>query len=238
MDTAPVRLFVMGTNKWRDEDEWPLRRAQATNFYLHSGGRANTPRGGGSLNLGSPSEEPYDSYTYDPRDPVMSLFAPSGHDEAHDLRVLDHRHDLLVYQTEPLETPLEVTGVPVLTLYAASSALDTDFIVKLIDVHPDGFAQNLCYGVVRARFRDGFDRPNLMNPGEVYRFTIELLPTSNLFKAGHRVRVDISSSDFPNFDRNHNTGKEDWADPELRTAQQTVFHDASRPSCIALPVIH
>jgi hypothetical protein len=227
----------MGANKWRDEDEWPLRRAQATNFYLHSDGRANTPRGDGSLNLGSPSEEPHDSYVYDPRDPVMSLFAPSGHDEAHDLRVLDHRHDVLVYQTEPLETPVEVTGVPVLTLYAASSAPDTDFIVKLIDVHPDGFARNLCYGVVRTRFRDGFDRPTLMNPGEVYKFTIELLPTSNLFKAGHRVRVDLSSSDFPNFDRNHNTGKEDWADPELATAQQMVFHDAGRPSCIILPVV-
>ena len=236
-DTAPVRLFVMGANKWRDEEEWPLSRARATNFYLHSGGKANTPRGDGSLTLQTPPDETADNYTYDPRDPVMSLFAYSGQDEPHDHRVLDHRRDVLVYQTEPLETPVEVTGVPVLSLYAASSAPDTDFIVRLIDVHPDGFAQNLCYGIVRARFRDGLDRPNLMTPGEVYEFTIKLLPTCNLFKAGHRIRVDISSSDFPNFDRNHNTGKEDWADPELRTAKQTVFHNTSRPSCITLPLI-
>ncbi len=106
----------------------------------------------------------------------MSLFAYSGQDEPHDHRVLDHRRDVLVYQTEPLETPVEVTGVPVLTVYVTSSAPDTDFIARLVDVHPDGFAQNLCYGIVRARFRDGLDRPNPMTPGEVYKFTIELLP--------------------------------------------------------------
>lgn len=237
MDQPPVRLFVMGANKWRYEDEWPLKEAKATDYYLHSGGKANTPRGNGSLTPQTPSDETADTYTYDPRDPVMSVFSSSGHDEPRDQRMLDHRRDVLVYQTEPLVAPVEVTGEPVLTLYAASSAPDTDFIVKLVDVHPDGFAVNLCYGIIRARYRDGFDRPTLMKPGEVYEFTIELLPTSNLFKAGHRIRVDISSSDFPNFDRNHNTGREDWADPELRTAQQTVFHDANRPSRIALPVI-
>ena len=237
MDGAPVRLFVMGANKWRDENEWPLSRAKATDYYLHSGGKANTPGGDGTLALQSPSDETADSYVYDPRDPVMSLYAYSGHDQPHDMRTLSHRRDILVYQTEPLEKPVEVTGVPVLTLHASSSAPDTDFIVKLIDVHPDGFAQNLTYGIVRARFRDGLDRSNLMTPGEVYEFTVELLPTSIEFQAGHRIRVDISSSDFPNFDRNHNTGKEDWADPELKTAQQTVFHDAGRPSCITLPVI-
>lgn len=237
MDTPPVRMFVMGANKWRYEEEWPLKRAKATDYYLRSNGSSNTPQGNGSLSLSSPSEESYDTYTYDPRDPVMSLFASTGHDEAHDLNALSYRRDILVYQTEPLEAPIEVTGLPVLTLYAASNAPDTDFMVKLVDVHPDGFAQNLCYGVVRARYRDGFDQPSLMTPGEVYKFIIELLPTSNLFKAGHRIRVDISSSDFPNFDRNHNVGKEDWTDPELRTANQTIFHDSSRPSYITLPVI-
>ena len=142
-----------------------------------------------------------------------------------------------MYETEPLEQDIEITGYPVLTLFASSTAPDTDFIVKLVDVHPDGFAQSLCYGIVRARFRNGFETPELMKPGEVYEFSIELLPTSNLFKSGHRVRVDISSSDFPNFDRNHNTGADDWADPELRTAHQTVYHDAVRPSRIGLPVI-
>lgn len=237
MDTAPVRLFVMGANKWRDEEEWPLSRARATDFYLGSGGRANTPMGDGALSLEPQSDGTSDSYTYDPRDPVMSLFAYSGHDEPHDNRVLDRRRDVLVYQTGPLERPIEVTGVPVLKLYASSTATDTDFIARLIDVHPDGYAQNLCYGVVRARYREGLDQSTLMTPGEVYRFVIELLPTSNLFKPGHRIRLDISSSDFPNFDRNHNTGQEDWAHPELRPAQQTIFHDASHPSRLTLPIV-
>lgn len=237
MDSAPVRLFVMGANRWRDEEAWPLSRARDTDFYLRSGGRANTPMGDGALSSEPQSDGTSDSYTYDPRDPVMSMFAYSGHDEPHDNRALDRRRDVLVYQTGPLERPIEVTGVPVLKLYASSTAPDTDFIARLIDVHPDGYAQNLCYGIVRARYREGLDQSTLMNPGEVYRFVIELLPTSNLFKPGHRLRLDISSSDFPNFDRNHNTGQEDWAHPELRPAQQTIFHDASHPSCLTLPIV-
>jgi hypothetical protein len=122
-------------------------------------------------------------------------------------------------------------------MFASSTATDTDFTVKLIDVHPDGFSQDLCYSIVRARFRNGFDDPKLMTPGEVYRFEIDMLPTSNFFRLGHRIRVDISSSDYPNFDRNHNTGRDDWADAELRVANQTVLHDAAHPSCITLPVI-
>ena len=237
MDTAPVRLFVMGANRWRDEEEWPLGRAQPTDFFLRSNGRANTPRGDGFLSLETSRDEPPDRYTYDPRDPVMTLYSDLGMDEPHDMRVLNHRRDVLVYQTEPLERPIEVTGYPVLNLYASSSAPDTDFIVKLADVHPDGFAQNLCYGIVRARYRNGFDRPELMTPGYVYRFNIELLPTSNLFRAGHRIRIDVSSSDFPNFDRNHNAGRDDWADPELNAADQTVFHGGPYPSHITLPVV-
>ena len=208
-----------------------------TDYYLHSGGNAATPRGDGTLTLEAPSDEPPDGYSYDPRDPVMTLFGANGHDEPHDLRVLAHRRDVLVYQTEPLTSPVEVTGNPVLTLYAASSAPDTDFIVKLVDVHPDGFAQSLCYGIVRARFREGMDQQKLMTPGEVYKFTIELLPTSNLFREGHRIRIDISSSDFPNFDRNHNTGGDDYAETTLVAASQTIFHDQSRTSRIILPVI-
>ena len=237
MDRPPVRLFVMGSNRWRDEEAWPLVRAQPTDFYLRSRGQANTPQGDGVLSLEPQPDGIADGYTYDPRDPVMSLFSYSGHDEPHDHRVLDRRQDVLVYQTNPLERPIEVTGVPVLKVYATSTAPDTDFIARLVDVHPDGFAQNLCYGIVRARFREGLDQPNLMNPGEVYRFVVELLPTSILFKAGHRIRLDISSSDFPNFDRNHNTGQEDWAHLELRPAKQTIFHDASRPSCLTLPIV-
>ncbi len=237
MDSAPVRLFVMGANKWRDEEKWPLSRARPTDYYLRSGGNANTPAGDGSLDVQRPTDEPVDRYAYDPRDPVMTLYGANGHDEPHDQRVLDHRRDVLVYQTGPLERGIEVTGVPVLTMFASSTATDTDFTVKLIDVHPDGFSQDLCYSIVRARFRNGFDDPKLMTPGEVYRFEIDMLPTSNFFRLGHRIRVDISSSDYPNFDRNHNTGRDDWADAELRVANQTVLHDAAHPSCITLPVI-
>ena len=237
MDGPPVRLFVMGANRWRDEEEWPLSRARMVDFYLDSDGSASSPSGSGSLGRSAPSGELPDHYTYDPRDPVMTLYNQNGHDEPHDLRLLDHRRDVLSYESDPLEEGIEVTGDPVMTLFASSSALDTDFIVKLVDVHPDGFAQSLCYGIVRARFRNGFDKPELMTPGKPYEFVVELLPTSNLFRAGHRIRVDISSSDFPNFDRNHNVGREDWADPQLRVAHQTVFHDAVRPSRITLPVV-
>jgi len=237
MDAPPVRLFVMGANRWRDEEEWPLRRAQMVDFYLRSSGDAGSPGKRGSLTRSHSTDKLPDHYTYDPRDPIMTLYNENGHDEPHDLRLLDHRRDVLVYETEPLEQDTEITGYPVVTLFASSTAPDTDFIVKLVDVHPDGFAQSLCYGIVRARFRNGFETPELMKPGEVYEFSIELLPTSNLFKSGHRVRVDISSSDFPNFDRNHNTGADDWANPELRTAHQAVYHDAVRPSRIGLPVI-
>lgn len=237
MDTEPVRLFIMGANVWRNEAEWPLGRAVHTEMYLQSNGDANTPEGNGSLSGTNSVAEIPDHFTYDPRDPVMTLYNENGHDEPHDLRVLNHRRDVLVYQTEPLDQPLEVTGYPVMTLFAASDAPDTDFIVKLVDVHPEGFAQPICYGIIRARYRNGPDNPELMKPGEVYKFIIDLLPTSNLFKRGHRIRVDISSSDFPNFDRNHNTGREDWADSELKIAHQTVYHDASRQSHITLPVI-
>ena len=237
MDSAPVRLFVMGKNEWRNEQEWPLSRALQTEFYLHSDGSANTPAGDGSLTVDVPQNEPSDNYSYDPRDPVMTLFHNESQDEPHDQRVLDHRRDVLIYQTEPLDSPIEVTGVPQITLYASSSARDTDFTAKLIDVYPDGFSQDLCYGIVRARFREGFDTPKLLEAGVVYEYNIELMPTSNLFQKGHRIRVDISSSDFPNFDRNHNTGGDDYGETDLIVADQTVFHDRDYPSRITLPVV-
>ena len=168
----------------------------------------------------------------------MSLYLATGHDGPIDNRLNSHRRDILVYQTPPLEHEIEVTGYPELTLFMASTALDTDITVRLIDVRPDGFAQNICYGFQRARFRNGLEAPaELMRPGDVYEFTVRLLPTSNLFKAGHRIRVDVSSSDFPNHDRNHNTGGDDYFEVEMITARQTVFHDGARPSRICLPVM-
>ena len=238
MDGPPVKLFVMGENRWRHEEEWPPERAIATDYFFHSPGTANSPAGDGTLNLQSPGDESPDSYVYDPRDPVMSLYLASGHDGPLDSRLNSHRRDILVYQTPPLERDIEVTGYPELTLFLASTALDTDITAKLIDVHPDGFAQNLCYGFQRVRFRNGLEVPaELMRPGDVYELTVRLLPTSNLFKTGHRIRVDISSSDFPNHDRNHNTGGDDYFDAAMVTARQTVFHDSGRSSRISLPVM-
>ena len=237
MERPPVRLFVMGANTWRDEQEWPLARAQETDFFLGSGGSANTAFGDGSLDRCGPRGAASDRYRYDPRDPVMTLYAFDGQDEPLDQRALDHRQDVLVFRTEALAEPIEVTGVPRLVLFAASSARDTDFTVKLIDEYPDGFAQNLCYGIVRARYRNGFHEAKLLQPDQVYEYEIELMPTSNRFRAGHRIRVDVSSSDFPNFDRNHNTGGDDYGAANLVAAEQTVFHEPARPSRMVLPVI-
>ena len=142
-----------------------------------------------------------------------------------------------MFATEPLAREMEVTGTATVKLWASSSARDTDFTAKLVDVHPDGFAQNLCYGIIRARFRESFEAPKLIEPGEIYKYTIELQPTSNLFKVGHRIRLDVSSSDFPNFDRNHNTGADDYEVTKLIPATQTIYHDKRHPSKVILPTI-
>jgi len=237
LDGPPIELFVMGANRWRAESEWPLARTVYTDFYFHSDGGANTPAGNGRLTTQPPHEEPPDEYDHDPRDPVMTLFTPPGQHEPQDQRALADRRDILVFDSGPLEEPLEVTGPITVKLWAASSAVDTDFVVKLLDVWPNGFAQELCHGIVRARYRNGVDQPSLIKPGEIYEYSIRVNPTSNLFRAGHRIRVDVSSSDFPNFDRNHNTGGNDYFESTLVTARQTIFHDHLRPSRVILPVI-
>ncbi len=234
----PVQLFVMGENRWRAENEWPLARTEYTGYYLRGNGKANTPAGAGYLSVEPPGEgDAADTYVYDPRDPVMTLYSPVGQQEPYDQRTFDARKDVLVYQTPPLEQAVEVTGPITVTLFASSSAPDTDWVIKLHDVWPNGFTQEICHGILRARYRDGYNAPSMLRPGEVYEFTIAVNPTSNLFRPGHRIRVDVTSSDFPNFDRNHNTGGSDYFESELRTARQTVFHDAARPSRITLPVI-
>ena len=237
VDEPPVRVFTMGANRWHFENEWPPARARLIDFYCHSGGRANTPAGDGVLSPQAPGDEPRDAFLYDPRDPVMSLHQPDGQAAPSDLREHDCRQDILVYQTPVLEGDLEVTGEITCCLFAASSARDTDWTVRLVDVHPDGLAVNLSYGIVRARYRDSWSNPSLLEPGRVYEYRLRLVPTSNLFKAGHRIRVDISSSDFPNYDRNHNTGQDYWIDSAFVTARQAVFHDAEHPSRIILPVV-
>ena len=235
----PVRIFVMGENTWRDETEWPLARTRFTPVYLSSGGKANSQQGDGRLDMALPGAQPSDTYVYDPADPVPTCggtFIGLGNGVRNQSAV-EERDDVLVYTGAMLERDLEVTGPVVLKLFAASSAPDTDFTAKLVDVRPDGYAQNIAEGVVRARFRESLEFPTLIQPGRVYEYTIDLWSTSHVFKAGHRLRLEVSSSNFPRYDRNQNTGHELGADAEIRPAQQTVFHDDRLPSHLLLPVI-
>ena len=239
MDEPPVYIFVMGDNRWRHENEWPLARTHYTRYYLHSDGTANTRSGDGTLSTVPPGAEPPDRYVYDPADPAPTLrgntlMIPHG---VADQRSTEDRGDVLVYTSEPLEQDLELTGPIKVQLFAASSAVDTDFTAKLVDVRPDGYAQNIQDGIIRARYRSSARQPTFITPGQVYEYTIDLWATSQVFKAGHRLRVEISSSNFPRFDRNPNTGAPLGEDTRLETAQQTVQHSADYPSHIVLPVI-
>ena len=243
LEEPPVRIFVMGENVWRNEDEWPLARTQYTPYYLHSAGNANSLRGDGSLSPAAPRSEPTDVFVSDPRHPVPTkggglccwpAAVPGG---AFDQRSVEEREDVLVYTTPILEQGVEVTGPVTVTLYAATSATDTDFTAKLVDVHPEGYAQNLTDGIMRGRYRVSKAQATLLKPDEVYEFTIDLWATSNVFKAGHRIRLDIASSNFPRFDRNPQTGEASGEASRLEPALQRVFHDEAHPSHVVLPII-
>ena len=237
LDTAPVRIFVMGDNQWRDEQSWPLERAEDAVYFITSKGSANTPAGGGRLIRERPADAGTNHYTSDPQDPVPSLHGPALFTIPTDQRPLAERRDILVYQTEPLDERVEVTGNPVVLLSASSSAPDTDFFVRLIDVAPEGLARDVSLGMVRARYRNGVDKPSLIAPGEVVQYTIRMNPTSNAFLPGHRIRLDITSSDFPNYDRNHNTAADQNADATLKTADQTIHFGAAGATRIVLPCV-
>lgn len=236
----PLRIFVMGRNQWRDEPRWPLERTQYTPYYFHGQGAANTLDGDGTLSTAKPGQQPADRFEYDPDDPVPTLggcnlsHCPVG---PHDQTQAEKRRDVLVFTSDALTDELEVTGPVKAVLYAASSATDTDWTAKLVDVWPDGRAINLCDGILRARYRQSADEPTPIEPGKVYRYEIDLWVTSNAFLPGHKIRVEISSSNFPRFDRNPNTGHPFGADAEIQTAAQTVYHDAEHPSHVILPVI-
>jgi putative CocE/NonD family hydrolase len=234
-----VRLFVMGDDVWRDEDEFPLARARETRFYLGSGGGRAT----GVLTEKAPRKSPPSEYEYDPANPVPTLggrlccgtaMTPGPTDQSPN----DGRLDVLVFSTPPFVRELEVTGFVSVDLYAASSAPDTDFTALLVDVGPDGYARFLTDGIVRARYRKSTAGPPLpLTPGQVEKYTIDLWATSNVFKAGHRMRVYVSSSNFPRFDPNRNTG-EPIADATGGVkARQTIYHDAARPSALVVPVV-
>jgi uncharacterized protein len=231
----PVRIFVMGDNRWRDEPCWPPGDTRQKTLFLESGEHANTPAGDGRLVEQCPGSNRSDRYVYDPHDPVPTLFGPGNFTCVTDQRPLAARRDILVYQTEPLQQRLEVTGNPSVELYAVSSAPDTDWVVRLIDVAPDGLARDLCMGLLRARYRAGLDKPQLIEPGNVVKYEIRMDATSNAFLPGHRIRLDVTSSDFPNYDRNHNTAADPNVDATLTTAEQTVHHGGVHASRIILP---
>jgi uncharacterized protein len=237
----PVKIFVMGKNVWRDEDSWPLARAKNRLYYLHSGGRAKTLNRDGELSSVRPATEPPDKYVYDPADPVLTkggaIGGGYGDQGPSDQRTVEARSDVLVYTTPAFDEDMEVTGPVSLELFVSSSAVDTDFTAKVVDVWPNGFAQNLCDGILRARYRASMERAELLKPGEIYKLTIDLSATSNVFLAGHKLRLQIASSDFPRYDRNLNTG----ASPETSTgytrATNVIYHDRAHPSALIVPVV-
>ena len=242
---APVKLFVMGRNKWRDENEWPLSRAEDTKFYLHSNGDVRGAWVRGSLSMRPPEEETQDHFTYDPADPVPTWGGANSAPArvlpmkrgARDQRITLYRKDVLTYYSDPLEAPIEVTGMLKFVLYASTSAKDTDFTAKLMDVTPGGNARLLSDGVVRARFRNGLNSPQFIEPGKVYRYVIDLWFTSNEFQTGHRMALAISSSNFPRINRNLNTGGDNECDSDFIIAEQTIFHDTRFPSHLILPIV-
>lgn len=239
-----VQYYLMGANEWHTSDVWPVPGTQRVPLYLHSNGNANTRNGDGFLTVVAPIVEPPDSYVYDPGDPVPSLGGPicctsaeGSVAGAFDQLEIELREDVLVYTSQPFGEGMEVTGELEAILYVSSSARDTDFTVKLVDVHPDGGAYNVQEGILRARYRGGFDRWVFMNEGGVYEVRIDLHATAHYFKPGHRIRVEVSSSNFPRLDRNLNTGGNNYDESEWVVATNTIHHSRVTPSRIVLPVV-
>jgi putative CocE/NonD family hydrolase len=240
----PVQIYVMGRNQWRSEEDWPLARARPTRYYLRSDGRANTRRGTGLLRPEPPGGEPPDVFEYDPADPVPSLGGgfcctdaleaePGGFDQSQ----IEMRPDVLVYTTPPLRQGVEVTGAIRAVLYVSSSAPDTDFTAKLVDVNPWGQAFNVQEGIVRARYREGLERTVWMRPDEVYEVVVDLEATSNYFGPRHRIRLEVSSSNFPRWERNLNTGGHNHDETLGQRARNAVHHSPRHASYLELPVV-
>jgi putative CocE/NonD family hydrolase len=231
----------MGANKWQHAQEWPLPATKFTPYYL-GGANANTAAGNGVLTAGKPSAAATDKYSYDPNSPVPTL---GGNNccgtptlaGPKDQRPIESRKDVLVYTSEPLKAALAIAGPVKMKLFAATDGRDTDWMVKLVNVHPNGFSMNIAEGILRARFRNGMDKMELLQPNQVYEFDVDMAGTANVFQPGHRIRVDITSSNFPQFDRNPNTGEDLGASSKLRVAAQTVHHGGARASHIVLPVV-
>ena len=238
---SPVKLFVMGENVWRDEKEFPPARTAYTKYFFHSLKGANGAGSDGGLSTRSPANEKPDTFEYDPANPVPTIGGrlccggtlPGPFNQQPN----ESRQDVLTFSTSPLERDVEVTGYITVELYAASSAVDTDFTALIADVDANGYARFLTDGIVRAHYRNSTEKAELIEPGKIYKYTIDLWATSNLFKAGHKIRVYLSSSNFPRFNRNLNTGEPTMKSTKMVTAKQTIYHDAEHPSAIVLPVI-
>jgi len=230
-----VRYFVMGSGKWKSCSTWPPEASRMT-YFLRSKGDALDVRGSGRLEAGEPGDDPPDAYTYDPRDPVPTLWDRSLFTVPSDRRLLEHRSDILYFRTEPLAQEIEIAGHPELVMYASSSARDTDFFSRLVDEIPAGPALDICQGAIRARHRNSPDRKELLEPGRIVEYRIVMGPTACRFPMDHRIRLEITSSDFPNYDRNHNTGGNDLAETKMETAEQQIHHSSTYPSRLVLPV--
>jgi len=239
----PVNLLVLGANYYGVEDVLQPPQARPTKYFLHSAGKANSLRGDGSLSTSAPKSEPADAYVYNPANPAPTIGGPLCCDAEHmepgprDQRPVENRDDVLIYSMGPLERDLEVTGPVTATFFVKSSAVDTDFTAKLVDVAPDGFAQDLTEGILRMRYRASPERAGLMNPGQIYEISVDLWATANVFLKGHVLRLEVSSSNFPRFDRNLNTGEEIKFARTSVSATNTILHDAQHPSALVLPVM-
>jgi putative CocE/NonD family hydrolase len=241
MQEPPVKYFAMGENTWRTADSWPPQGAHPVRYYLHSSGSANSASGDGVLSFDPGASEKSDRYEYDPDDAVPSVGGPICCDTRlsgpRDQREVEQRQDVLEYTTAPLAEDVDATGPVTVELYASSSALDTDFTAKLLDVWPNGYVQNLTEGILRARYRESSAAAQLMEPGKIYRIKIDLWATSNVFKKGHRIRVELSSSNFPRFDRNLNSGADAATDATSVKATNTIYHDREHPSALVLTLL-
>lgn len=234
--------FLQVANEWRQSSAWPIPGTAFTRYYLDSAGGANTLKGDGMLRMDGPGSGPADRFTYDPANPVSTNWSPTRANgilpsEPQDNRAVEERPDVLVYSTPSLAGAMEVTGPVTATIYFATDVPDTDITVKLLDVDAAGVAYQLSYGIARARYRDSYAKPSLLESGRVYSVDIELQPTSNYFEAGHRIRIEVSSSNFPFYARNLNTGANNNTTTEMRVAHTRIMHSREHPSHIVLPIV-
>jgi len=238
-----IKIFTMGINKWINENKWPLENTVYTKYYFHSNGSANSLFGDGYLSKDPPSEESDDSYIYNPAFPVPTLGGNTCCNPdivswgAYNQSSIEARNDVLVYTSDSLDFDVEVTGSIIVKLYASSNCIDTDFTAKLVDVYPNGSAINIADGILRARYRESTQYQKLIEPNKVYEYDIDLWATSNVFKKDHKIRVDISSSNFPRFDRNLNTGGDFALEYDFKIASQKIHHNKDFQSHIVLPII-